>query len=109
MGVDTFLESNESATAIGQKLQELCANSPFLLKMISNRGVQVYPETGGLFPDTTDHWRARFLRKNNNQNITDDEILTLLKTLGSHYSWMHIEKLFEFNHEPAFTKAQGES
>lgn len=109
VGVDVFLESNEPTHEIGKKIEQLCVSSPFDLKMISNRGVQVYPETGGLPPDTVDHWRVRLLRKDTDLDIADADILGFLKTLSSHFVWMHIEKLYEFNGEHAFTKAQGES
>lgn len=109
VGLDVFLESEETIEKIASQLNELCSNSPFSLKMISNRAVQVYPATGGLLPDCVDQWRARFMLKDPSASISDKEMLCFIHDLSSRLSWMHIEKLFNVDGEPAFTKAQGES
>ena len=109
MGVDIYIESLLSPKILGKSLEEIALPSPFMLKMISNRGVQVYPAVGGISPDTVDHWRARFFLKDSVLTIEDEDILNLIEKIGRAYQWMHIEKLFEFDHIPAFTKAQGES
>ncbi len=60
VGVDVFLDwQGEDATELGDKLSEIGAYQ-LKLKMITNRGVKVYPN--GL-ADTfcTDHWRCRFV------------------------------------------------
>jgi isocitrate dehydrogenase len=41
-------------------------------------------------------------------DVTDEAILELVQTVGREIRWTHIEKLHEFDGEPAFTKAQGE-
>jgi isocitrate dehydrogenase len=38
--------------------------------------------------------------------LGDVEILALLGTIGARHRWMHVEKLQEFNGEPAFSKSQ---
>ncbi len=108
VGVDIYIESTLSPAALGKSLEEISLLSPFFLKMISNRSIQVYPAIGGLNPDTVDHWRARFFLKNKEIQIKDEDILNLIERIGKNHRWMHIEKLNEFNHIPAFTKAQGE-
>jgi len=35
-------------------------------------------------------------------------VIDLLGRIGAEHRWNHIEKLYEFDGEPAFTKAQGE-
>jgi len=109
LGVDIYIESTLSPEALGKSLEDIASSFPFFLKMISNRGVQVYPNIAGLKPDTVDHWRARFFLKNKESQIDDKEILNLIEKIGQSHRWMHIEKLNEFNHVLAFTKAQGES
>ncbi len=108
LGVDIFIESTLSPDELGKSLEAIALPSPFILKMISNRGVQVYPFVGGVKPDPVDHWRARFFLKEAN-SLNDNDILNFVATIGQKHRWMHIEKLFEFNGKPAFTKAQGES
>ena len=42
-------------------------------------------------------------------NLHDaDAMEALLRRIGAEHRWNHIEKLYEFDGEPAFTKAQGE-
>ncbi|OJW53316.1 MAG: isocitrate dehydrogenase [Alphaproteobacteria bacterium 41-28] len=108
LGVDIYIESTLSPEALGKSLEDITNLSPFFLKMISNRGVQVYPNIAGLKPDTVDHWRARFLLKNKESHIDDTDILNLIEKIGQSHRWMHIEKLNEFNHALGFTRAQGE-
>ncbi len=107
IGVDIFLESTLSPTALGESLEALCHTSPFQLKMISNRGVQVYPTIEDLHPTTVTHWRARFFFKEGERD--DDLLLDFIKHIAHHHPWMHIEKLKEFNQKPGFTKTQGEA
>ncbi|MBI2707614.1 MAG: NADP-dependent isocitrate dehydrogenase [Proteobacteria bacterium] len=108
VGFDLYIESSLSSEKLGKSLGTIALPSPFELKMISNRGVQVYPAIGGIRPDTVDHWRARFFLKDKNTTITDKDIFDLTAQIALHHQWMHLEKLNEFNHAPAFTKAQGE-
>lgn len=108
VGFDIFIESSLSPEALGAQLEELCFASPFELKMISNRGIQVYPPLGVLATDTVDHWRARFFLQNKEAPLKDLDILQFVQTLGMSQRWMHIEKLYEFDGSPGFTKAQGE-
>jgi isocitrate dehydrogenase len=108
VGVDLYIESSLSADMLGKSLEEIALPSPFNLKMISNRGVQVYPAIGDIKPDTVDHWRARFFLKDKNNVVTDKDIFDLTAHIGRHHRWMHLEKLNDFNQSPGFTKAQGE-
>lgn len=106
IGCDVFIETNESPIQISEKLSAAIVGTPYKLKMISNRGTQVWPETGTK-PALVDVFRCRFV-------IVDyaawhiDSILELLRRVGSAYRWMHVEKLEELDGEIGFTKAQGE-
>jgi isocitrate dehydrogenase len=108
VGMDVFVEGDHSAGQIGGILTPLAESAGFKLKMISNRGTQVYPSRGAEM-DCVDHWRCRFIYSKPNGDLPLDELNRLLgsiQTSGLH--WMHIEKLQEFDGKPAFTKAQGE-
>jgi isocitrate dehydrogenase len=106
VGVDIFVETDLAPESLGHVLEALTESSPFRLKMISNRGTQVYPPTGGL-TDLVDHYRCRFLYRGDGE-AKDQEITGLIQRVGTRFRWMHIEKLQEFGGEPGFTKAQGE-
>ncbi|MBG7610786.1 NADP-dependent isocitrate dehydrogenase, partial [Polaribacter sp. BAL334] len=85
------------------------------LKMITNRGVKVYPDG---IPDTycTDHWRCRFVdafsitEGNMVYNPVDFEkviaLISKLHNLG--YEVIKTENLYEFNGKRAFSLGQGE-
>jgi isocitrate dehydrogenase len=108
IGIDIYIESSLSPESLGTSLKEIALLSPFFLKTISNRSVQVYPSLGGIKPDTVDHWRARFILKDEQTKMVEDDLLDFIEKVGQAHRWMHIEKLQEFNGHPAFTKAQGE-
>jgi isocitrate dehydrogenase len=108
VGLDVFVESPLSATELGSSLTSLTADTKLELKMISSRGTRVYPPTGAI-TDTLDHWRARFIIKENPGDLPDDDVHELLQRISSQHRWMHIEKLQEFDGELGFTRDQGEN
>lgn len=106
-GVDIFVEADTTPEELGQHLEKLVSGLPVHLKMISNRGTKVYQSMGAR-TDCVDHWRCRFVLNDSSGTLSDETILTLLTRIGTHYRWMHIEKLPEFDGAPGFTRAQGE-
>jgi isocitrate dehydrogenase len=114
VGVDVFVDDPQiSADDLGALL-DAHAGPDFKLKMITNRGVKVYPD--GL-PETfcTDHWRCRFVHKDNpkdvNQMKTMDNasvpaLLTRLQQNG--VDVVKTENLYYFDGKLAFSLGQGE-
>lgn len=107
VGADIFIESELLPVPLGQSLEALAEGTALKLKMISNRGTQVYPDKGTL-TDCVDHYRCRFIARDPDADLTDEDIYTLLQKVGAVHRWMHIEKLPEFDGQPGYTKAQGE-
>ena len=107
IGVDVFIETFESPERVGERLAAVSATTSFTLKMISNRGTQVWPEPGTL-PTCVDHYRCRFLFDGSSP-WRDDAVIDLLTRIGSLYRWMHVEKLEEHDGAATFTRAQGEN
>lgn len=107
IGVDIFVEAPLMPTELGTSLEQLAAESPLKLKMISNRGTKVYPATGTL-TDCVDHWRCRFTLRDEQSEAREADILDLLHKVSQRHRWMHIEKLQEFDGKAGYTKAQGE-
>jgi isocitrate dehydrogenase len=107
VGIDYFVESGEHPTALGPKVEAVVAGSPVRLKMISNRGTQVYPDKGTLI-DCVDQHRCRLLLREPAGELADDAIFALLPKLAGVAKFAHIEKLQEFDGQPSYTKAQGE-
>ena len=106
-GLDVFIESRENPGAVATQLEQLIVGTPYKLKMISNRGTQVWPETGAA-PTLVDLHRCRFVIIDE-QNWHTDSIIELLAKVSSKFTWMHVEKLENLDGEDAFTKAQGEN
>jgi isocitrate dehydrogenase len=107
LGVDVFIESSLSSKELGDSLSTLCEATGFKLKMVSNRGVMVYPSLG-IIPDVVDHNRCRFILKDESYSLKDEDIFALLNRIAGQHKWMHIEKLKIIDGVPGFTKAQGE-
>ncbi|HEY7667977.1 MAG TPA: NADP-dependent isocitrate dehydrogenase [Actinomycetota bacterium] len=108
VGLDVFVESPLTAIELGESLTTLTADSKLELKLISSRGTRVYPPTGAI-TDTLDHWRARFIIKEDPGDLPDEDVHDLLQRISSRHRWMHIEKLQEFDGELGFTRDQGEN
>lgn len=114
VGSDLFIDNAQvSADELGEKLTEL-AGPDLKLKMITNRGVKVYPE--GL-PETfcTDHWRCRFVHKDNPKDVKHMKevkkasIPDLISKLLDHgLDVVKTENLYYFNNELGFSLGQGE-
>jgi len=107
IGADVFVESAASPEEVGRSLEGLVEGSPLRLKMVSNRGTKVYTSTGAM-PDCVDQWRCRFIVRDAAGNVDDRSIQDLLTRVSTRFTWMHVEKLQEFDGVQGFTKAQGE-
>jgi isocitrate dehydrogenase len=73
------------------------------LQVITNRGVKVWPN--GL-PETycTDHWRCRFMAED---TVGYDQVLDLLQRVTANDEVIKTENLYEFDHVPGYSAAQG--
>ncbi|MFK7775521.1 MAG: NADP-dependent isocitrate dehydrogenase [Saprospiraceae bacterium] len=116
VGVDVFLDwQGSDPEIIGNQLMELGAKG-MKLKMITNRGVKVFP--GGLKQTyCTDHWRCRFVAEEANismsppnyEPITFERLLALLSTLNQKgFDVIKTENLYEFDGKRGFSLGQGE-
>jgi isocitrate dehydrogenase len=108
VGVDIFIDQYENRIPekIGQRMEKL-SQGILKLKMITNRGVKVYPEGQ---PETflTDHWRCRFISVEGG-SITHKQILDLLNQLiADGIDVIKTENLYYFNGKPGFSLGQGE-
>ena len=108
VGLDVFVESPLRAEDLGTSLTELAQGTRLELKMISSRGTKVYPATGAI-TDTLDHWRCRFIIREDPGDLWDEDVHQLLARISRRHTWMHIEKLLEFDGELGFTRDQGEN
>jgi len=109
-GVDVFIdwaEDDREPEKIGSALEEIAEGHALKLKMITNRGCNVYP---GGFPETfwTDHWRCRFIARTGGE-VEFDEILELQNAIaGSGFDIIKTENLYNFDGERGYSLGQGE-
>ena len=106
-GVDVFVESALTPTALGHKLEKIVEGLPLKLALVSNRGVKVYPVEPGVHPDVVDCWCARF-RPTGGVALNDDTISVLLARISAVMPWMHVEKLAAFDGTASYSKSAGE-
>ncbi|MDA0874096.1 MAG: NADP-dependent isocitrate dehydrogenase [Bacteroidetes bacterium] len=108
-GVDVFLDwadGDRNPDRLGTAL-EAATLEGWKLKMITNRGVKVYPD--GL-PETfwTDHWRCRFLPASG-RDIVFADILQLLSAMEQGgFDVIKTEHLYTFDGERGYSLGQGE-
>lgn len=114
VGVDIFIDwdsPDRNPNTLGKLLDDN-AGDQLKLKMITNRGVKVYPD--GL-PETfcTDHWRCRFVAqdatKEHSPVIEYSTITSLLDNLNSAgLDCIKTENLYLFDGERGYSLGQGE-
>jgi isocitrate dehydrogenase len=108
-GVDVFIdwsEGDRDSNVIGKKLEDASTDA-LQLKMITNRGVKVYP---GGFPETfcTDHWRCRFINKQGGA-VTNADVIALLQSISAAgLDFIKTEHLYTLDGERAYSLGQGE-
>ena len=107
VGVDVFIHWHDiKPDDLGAAL-EAVSNNDLAIKMITNRGVKVWPNG---FPETfcTDHWRCRF-KSSNDQPVTHQQIIELLSRLSnSGIDFIKTEHLCLFDGKPSYSLGQGE-
>lgn len=109
-GVDVFIDwdrDGRNPKKIGDVIQK-ASTERLKLKMITNRGVKVYPDG---FPETfcTDHWRCRFISHDEKSAVNNEDILNLLASIhAGGFDFIKTEHLYTFDGERGYSLAQGE-
>lgn len=109
-GVDIFIDWDEEGRnpkKIGDNIKK-AGTERLKLKMITNRGVKVYPDG---FPDTfcTDHWRCRFVAQDEKSVIKNEDIVELLTSIhAGGFDFIKTEHLYTFDGERRYSLGQGE-
>lgn len=106
-GVDVFVQWNGSEPNELAFLLKQIETQDAVLKMITNRGIKVWP---GGFKETfcTDHWRCRFMTEDGNK-FSKENIIQLLQNAELHnIDTIKTENLYLFNGEPGFALGHGQ-
>lgn len=105
-GVDVFVDwDGGRVDELAVRLQKL--DSDIKLKMITNRGVKVWPEG---FEETfcTDHWRCRFEVENGDPAKNDSIPQLLSNALTEGIDVIKTENLYEFDGVRGYSLGQGQ-
>jgi isocitrate dehydrogenase len=116
VGVDVFIDwKGHDPELIGKDLSKLQSHN-LKLKMITNRGVKVFPN-GLKETYCTDHWRCRFVAQDAQiktkepiyANVEYIQVIALLSKLhDNNFDVIKTENLYEFNGKRGFSLGQGE-
>ena len=116
VGVDVFIDWRGSdPQEIGNALDQVGAYG-MKLKMITNRGVKVYPE-GHDETFCTDHWRCRFVSATakieagnpHYPEVDFEQVMDLFSKLHAQgFDMIKTENLYEFDGARSFSLGQGE-
>ncbi|KQC28786.1 NADP-dependent isocitrate dehydrogenase [Flagellimonas eckloniae] len=116
VGVDVFIDwKGNDPQVIGNGLEQIKSHN-LKLKMITNRGVKVFP-SGLKETYCTDHWRCRFVANAANiktkepkyENVEYEQVIALLSKLHQNsFNVIKTENLYEFNGKRGFSLGQGE-
>lgn len=111
VGSDVFIDwvgEDRNPDVLGDNLSEIAQRSQMKLKMITNRGVKVYPNG---MPETfcTDHWRCRFIHADGSSVVSYEQLTSLLNDLiVADLNFIKTENLYLMDGERAYSLAQGE-
>lgn len=110
VGIDVFIdwsEADRDPDVLGNQLVKVNGDG-LLLKLITNRGVKVYPEgIEDIF--CTDHWRCRFVATGEEGTCTHSQISSLmLRVANAGFDFIKTEHLYTFDGERGYSLAQGE-
>ncbi len=107
VGVDLFVQWRDGNPDELAKILQILNTEQMTLKMITNRGIKVWPNG---FPETfcTDHWRCRFMPIDGSL-ATKNQIIDLLKVANeNNIDTIKTENLYFFDGKPAFALGHGQ-
>lgn len=105
-GVDVFVDwRGENVEDLAATLQTLSAD--LKLKMITNRGVKVWPNG---FDETfcTDHWRCRYQKADESVVEKKDIVEILANALDKNIDAIKTENLYDFDGKRGYSLGQGQ-
>ncbi|MCE7991266.1 MAG: NADP-dependent isocitrate dehydrogenase [Roseivirga sp.] len=108
-GVDVYIDwadEGRNADVFGKAIESI-DNDNLELKVISNRGVLVYP--GGMKETfKSDHWRCRFSAKEG-KTVNNGDVLNLMSAVNEKgFDFIKMDNLYNFDGERGYSLSQGE-
>lgn len=109
VGCDLYLDASLAPVALAEEMQRLCADSPFRLTLISNRGTQVWP-VGSVFTECVDYYRVRFEVRDGVAagSLGQSRAIALLDRVAEAFTVCSYELLRTFDGVKGYSMAQGQ-
>jgi len=110
VGVDVFChwdDDGRDPEAIANKLNAAAEGTPLKLRIVTNRGVKVWPE-GMKETFCTDHWRCRFVSRDDMPIQLQDVLALCGRIAGEGLEFIKTEHLYRFDGQPGYSLGQGE-
>ncbi len=108
-GCDIYLDTPLSPVAVADEMARACKDTPFELKLISNRGTQVWP-TGSVYTECVDYYRVRFELKKEQPlgTIGQARAVALMDKVAEKFTVCSFELLRQFDGVRGYSMAQGQ-
>ncbi|MBM4108158.1 MAG: isocitrate dehydrogenase [Phycisphaerae bacterium] len=109
VGCDIYLDTPLSAAALAEEMARACADTPFKLSLISNRGTMVWP-TGSVYTECVDYYRVRFELRDGVVPGTfgQSRCVALMDRVAESFTVCSYELLRTFDGVKGFSMAQGQ-
>lgn len=109
VGCDVYIETLLAPHDLAQRLEMVCAGSPFRLTMMSSRGTQVWP-TGSVYTEVVDYYRARFELRDKSMagRIGQQAPIFLFEKIAEKLDITSFQMLKEYDGKPGYSLAQGQ-
>ncbi len=104
-GIDIFFENTKPIGEFGKLMEEAALEASVKLKIITSRGMKIYPTTENTTMDLIDQVTARFV---GDGSLNDSQLQKVIASVSTRAQWAHIEKLQVFDGKAGYTKAHGE-
>lgn len=104
-GIDIFFENTKPIEEFGKLMEAAALEASVKLKIITSRGMKIYPTTKNTTMDLIDQVTARFV---GDGQLNESQLQKIIAAVSTKAQWTHIEKLQVFDGKAAYTKAHGE-
>jgi isocitrate dehydrogenase len=109
VGCDVYLDTPLTPHSLAEEMQRACADTPFRLTLISNRGTQVWP-VGSVYTECVDYYRVRFELRDGITpgTIGQSRCIALLERIAESFTVCSYELLRTFDGVRGYSMAQGQ-
>ncbi|MFG0327513.1 MAG: isocitrate/isopropylmalate family dehydrogenase [Phycisphaerales bacterium JB037] len=109
VGCDIYLDTILGPQELAERLQAIAKHTPFELKMMSNRGTQVWP-SGSVYTDIVDYYRVRFELRDMSRapSLGQGPTIHLLDRIAEKFVVTDFQPLKHYDGKPGYSLAQGQ-